>query len=79
MSYLFENRTCIVIDSGATATFVWVVLDGRVDEERTQSLSVGGWQLSQLLKQSMSFRGDNKDAQGVRPVIVISCAHLHLQ
>ena len=29
---LAEMRTGIVVDSGATCTYVWVVVDGRVDD-----------------------------------------------
>ena len=64
MAYLFEAQTCVVVDSGATSTHVWVVLEGRLEEERSQSLSVGGWHVSQLLKQAMAWRGENKEARG---------------
>ena len=36
ISLLFEVETCLVIDSGATSTSVWVVLEGRVDTKRTR-------------------------------------------
>ena len=56
-----------MVDSGATSTFVWVVVDGSVDETRTQSVSVGGWHVSQFLKQAMAWKGElNKEAAGVR-------------
>ena len=65
ISTLFEIKTCIVVDSGATNTFVWVVIDGKVDEERTQHLRVGGWHVSQFLQQAVSWQG-NQDTMGVR-------------
>lgn len=64
ISQLFEIKTCVVVDSGATSTFVWVVLDGKVDENRTQSMSVGGWHVSQCLKQAMAWQ-EGKDVSGV--------------
>ena len=36
ISLLFEVETCIVVDSGATNTSVWVVLEGKVDTSRTR-------------------------------------------
>ena len=36
ISKLFDVDTCIVVDSGATSTSVWVVVDGKVDESKTQ-------------------------------------------
>ena len=56
-SYLFEAPTCVVVDSGATSTHVWVVLEGRMDLERTRSVGVGGWHVSELLRQAMTWRG----------------------
>ena len=61
ISLLFDVETCIVVDSGATNTAVYVVLDGRVDTERTRTASVGGWHVSQFLKQALSCR-DHKEA-----------------
>ena len=61
---LFDVTTCIVVDSGATSTSVWVVVDGKVDESKTQSVSVGGWHVSQFLKQAMTWK-DNHEAAGV--------------
>ncbi|TRY77482.1 hypothetical protein TCAL_07407 [Tigriopus californicus] len=63
ISQLFEIKTCVVVDSGATSTFVWVVLDGKVDENRTQTMSVGGWHVSQCLKQAMAWQ-EGKDTSG---------------
>ncbi len=65
IAQLFEVNSCIVVDSGATSTSVWIVIDGKVDNEKSQSLSVGGWHVSQFIKQAMSWR-DNKEAAGVR-------------
>jgi len=56
IALLFEKDTCIVIDSGATCTSVWVVLDGRVDTARTRRVGVGGWHLSEYLKQALSWK-----------------------
>eukprot|EP00096_Caligus_rogercresseyi_P012543 TRINITY_DN5293_c0_g1_i1.p1 TRINITY_DN5293_c0_g1~~TRINITY_DN5293_c0_g1_i1.p1 ORF type:complete len:431 (-),score=63.29 TRINITY_DN5293_c0_g1_i1:8-1135(-) len=63
LSHLFEVDTCIVIDSGATSTSVWVVFDGVVCEERTQSNSIGGWHVSQFLKQALTWK-NKKEADG---------------
>ncbi len=69
VAYLFDIFTCVVVDSGATATYVWVVVDGKVDESRTQTMSVGGWHVSQFLKQALTWK-DNKDAAGVNKAFV---------
>ena len=58
---LFEVGTCIVVDSGATSTSVWVVIDGKVDETKTGTVNVGGWHVSQFLKQAVSW-SDNQEA-----------------
>lgn len=63
ISLLFEVETCIVIDSGATNTSVWVVLDGRVETSRTQTIAVGGWHVSQFLKQALTWK-EHKEATG---------------
>lgn len=60
ISLLFDVETCVVVDSGATNTAVYVVLDGRVDTDRTRTASVGGWHVSQFLKQALSCR-DHKE------------------
>lgn len=60
---LAEMRTGIVVDSGATCTYVWVVVDGRVDETRTQSQNVGGWHVAEFLKNALAWKG-NKEAEG---------------
>jgi len=56
ISLLFERDNCIVVDSGATSTSVWVVLEGRVDPTRTRSIGVGGWHLSEFIKQALSWK-----------------------
>ena len=56
ISLLFEKDTCIVVDSGATMTSVSVVIEGKVEVERTQTIGVGGWHLSEFLKQAMSWK-----------------------
>ena len=53
VAQLFNVNTCVVVDSGATNTSVWVVIDGKVEESRSQSINVGGWHLSQCLKQAL--------------------------
>jgi len=63
ISKLFDVDTCIVVDSGATSTSVWVVVDGKVDESKTQTVSVGGWHVSHFLKQAMTWK-DKKEAVG---------------
>jgi len=60
ISYIFDVDTCIVVDSGATNTTVWVVVEGKVDTERTRTLAVGGWHVSQFLKQALAWR-DQKE------------------
>merc|ERR1712240_447574 len=42
ISLLFDCETCVVVDSGATSTSVWVVMDGKVDTTRTRTVPVGG-------------------------------------
>ena len=61
ISFLFDVETCIVVDSGATNTSVYVVLEGKVDTDRTRTASVGGWHVSQFLKQALSWK-DQKEA-----------------
>ena len=56
ISFLFDVETCIVIDSGATNTSVYVVIDGKVDMSRTRTVSVGGWHVSEFLKQALSWK-----------------------
>ena len=63
ISYIFDVDTCIVVDSGATNTTVWVVVEGKVDTGRTRTLPVGGWHVSQFLKQALVWR-DQKDVSG---------------
>ena len=60
ISLLFDVETCIVIDSGATNTSVYVVIDGKVDMSRTRTVSVGGWHVSEFLKQALSWK-ETKD------------------
>ena len=50
--------------SGATSTSVWVVIDGKVDETKTETVNVGGWHVSQFLKQAVTWR-DHKEAAAV--------------
>ena len=42
-----------------------MVIDGKVDETKTETVNVGGWQVSQFLKQAVVWR-DNQEAAGVR-------------
>lgn len=55
----FNLSACIVVDSGATTTSVYLVIDGKVDESKTQTMHIGGWHVSQFLKQAPPTR-DNK-------------------
>lgn len=56
ISLLFERETCIVVDSGGTSTSVWVVIDGRVDVTRTRSRAIGGWNVSEFLKNALAWK-----------------------
>merc|ERR1712039_1086816 len=57
ISLLFDCETCVVVDSGATSTSVWVVMDNKVDTTRTRTVPVGGWHVSQFLKQALTWKG----------------------
>lgn len=63
ISLLFDCENCIVVDSGATSTSVWVVLEGRVDPNRTRTVPVGGWHVSQFLKQALTWQ-EHREAAG---------------
>ena len=63
ISLLFDCESCVVVDSGATSTSVWVVLEGRVDTNRAQTVPVGGWHVSQFLKQALTWK-EHKEAAG---------------
>jgi len=56
ISLLFEKSTCIVVDSGGTSTSVWVVLDGCVDVTRTRTRQIGGWNVSEFLKDALVWK-----------------------
>ena len=71
VALLFEQDTCIVVDSGATMTSVSIVLNGRVEVERTQTVNIGGWHLSEFLKQAMSWKESRQDS-GCPPATVSS-------
>ena len=43
---------------------MWIVIDGKVDESKTETMNVGGWHVSQFLQQAVSWQ-DNKEAAGV--------------
>merc|ERR1712039_425676 len=63
ISLLFDCETCVVVDSGATSTSVWVVMDNKVDTTRTRTEV----NLSHLLKDCFSnilVQGGNTDLQG---------------
>ena len=53
VAQLYKAKTCIVIDSGATSTSVSVVINGRIEDTRSQSINVGGWHVSQCLRQAL--------------------------
>jgi actin-related protein len=55
IAQLFEVKTCIVVDSGALSTSVWIVVDGKVDPSKTQTINIGGWHVSQFLKQALTW------------------------
>ena len=61
ISLLFDCETCVVVDSGATSTSVWVVMDNKVDTTRTRTVPVGGWHVSQFLKQALTWK-EHKEA-----------------
>ena len=46
-----------------------MVIDGKVDETKTETVNVGGWQVSQFLKQAVVWR-DNQGTEGVRGGII---------
>ena len=62
IAQLFNVNTCIVVDSGATSTSVCVVIDGKVDMNRCQSINVGGWHVSQFLKQALDWKSQKDNS-----------------
>ena len=53
---MFKRRSCLIVDSGATATYVWVVLDGRLRENMTRMVQIGGYHVATFLKQAVSWK-----------------------
>ena len=51
-----------MVDSGATSTSVSVVINGKVDMTRCQNINVGGWHVSQFLKQAMDWKNQKDNA-----------------
>ena len=58
------------MDSGATCTSVSVVINGKVDMTRCQNINVGGWHVSQFLKQALDWK-NQKDNALVNLVVVL--------
>lgn len=55
----WQSRTCIVIDVGFSATTVVPIVEGREMVRAARRLSLGGKALTNLLKQTVSFRSWN--------------------
>ena len=70
IAQLYNVNTCIVVDSGATCTSVSVVINGKVDMTRCQNINVGGWHVSQFLKQALDWK-NQKDNALVNLVVVL--------
>ena len=51
-----------MVDSGATSTSVCVVIDGKVDMNRCQNINVGGWHVSQFLKQALDWKSQKDNS-----------------
>ena len=66
IAQLFKTSTCIVVDSGASKTSVDVVIDFKVEEARSQKINVGGYHVSQFLKQALDWKN-----QGGYAVVII--------
>ena len=62
IAQLYNVNTCIVVDSGATCTSVSVVINGKVDMTRCQNINVGGWHVSQFLKQALDWKNQKDNA-----------------
>ena len=76
ISLLFDVETCIVVDSGATNTSVYVILEGKVDTERTRTVSVGGWHVSQFLKQALAWKDQKELAPGCATTSSLDASHV---
>lgn len=76
ISLLFDVETCIVVDSGATNTSVYVILEGKVDTERTRTASVGGWHVSQFLKQALAWKDQKEVAPGCATTSSLDASHV---
>ena len=48
--------TCVVVDSGALSTSVAVIVNGRLVPERWKLIPVGGWHVSEYLKEAMQWQ-----------------------
>jgi len=48
--------TCVVVDSGALSTSVAVVVNGQLVPERWKLIPVGGWHVSEYLKEAMQWQ-----------------------
>jgi actin-related protein len=48
--------TCVVVDSGALSTSVAVVVNGQLVPGRWKLIPVGGWHVSEYLKEAMQWQ-----------------------
>lgn len=51
--------TCVVVDSGALSTSVAVILNGQLAPERWRLIPVGGWHISEYLKEAMQWQPED--------------------
>jgi len=48
--------TCVVVDSGALSTSVAVVVNGQLVPDRWKIIPVGGWHVSEYLKEATQWQ-----------------------
>jgi len=58
--------TCVVVDSGALSTSVAVIVNGQLVPERCKLIPVGGWHVSEYLKEAMQWRPEEYSEVGHR-------------
>ncbi|XP_013774085.1 uncharacterized protein LOC106459056 [Limulus polyphemus] len=56
-AYLVDLDTCLVIDSGASNTVVTLIIDGKVQVERTRSSPVGGLAIAHFCAEAIKLKG----------------------
>ncbi|XP_076307834.1 uncharacterized protein LOC143223588 isoform X1 [Tachypleus tridentatus] len=56
-AYLVDLDTCLVIDSGASNTVVTLVIQGKVQVERTRSSPVGGLAIAHFCAEAIKIKG----------------------